>query len=153
MESGYRFMSSVPEGQVAVPLELPYGVHTIRKLAPGTLLLQYPYLAEQLNWLRSFDADALAVAEGFVTEGLAKPSSGLDSEAAAHDLSVWICNFVVFYNRGTHWVLNNQDGTFWVDYQAGQVLLDPYRHVLERIRECKPVTVEYVSYFVEEMPG
>jgi hypothetical protein len=136
--TAYRFLSASPSsgssGMEYVPVvDRPPGQRISREP-----LDQYPYLRGlSLDWLDRYDESALDEVDEF----LRSHREGIDRESAGHDLSVYLCNWVVVNVEAAYWVLD-QFGTCYVE--LGDVQLDPYRHVVQCIADRRPVARRFV---------
>ena len=133
----YRFLSATPHVS-ATAAYVPVGDFSLPRKT-RIPLGQYPYLRGLgLDWIDRYDEAVVDEADAFVTGHL----DGIDAERAGHDLSVYLCDWVVANDDAAQWVLWPK-GTCYVE--LGGDLLDPYPHVVTCIADRQPVARRFVD--------
>lgn len=138
--TAYRFLSATLPRSGAVAAQ--YGrVDDDAATSPRVSrepLEEYPYLRSlSLGWLDRHDEPALDGVDDF----LRSHGDEVDAERAGHDLSVYLCNWVVVNVDAAYWVLDPA-GTCYVQLGAGW--LDPYRFAVQCITDRQPVARRFV---------
>lgn len=135
----YRFLSATPGRLNATATYVPVGHPSLPRTSRDPLD-QYPYLRGlMLDWLGRYDESAIDEADTFVTGH----GDGIDADRAGHDLSGYLCNWVVAHDDAAHWVLW-PTGTCYVELSSGD-WLDPYRHVVTCIADRQPVARRFID--------
>jgi hypothetical protein len=134
----YRFLSASPRRPSATATYVPVGDPSLLRRT-RTLLDQYPYIRGlALDWLDRYDAAAVDAADAFITGH----RDGIDAERAGHDLSVYLCDWVVANDDAAQWVLWPA-GTCYVE--LGGDWLDPYPHVVRCIADRQPTARRFID--------
>jgi hypothetical protein len=137
----YRFLSAMPPRAAGITPYLSAGDPSQPRTVRGPLD-QYAYLRRlALDWLDRYDKAALDEADVFVTSH----EEGIDAEQAGHDLSVYLCNWVVMNSAAAQWFLDPRGGTCYVELPGRQSLLDPYRHVVACLSDRTPVAHRFAQ--------
>ncbi|WP_343989965.1 hypothetical protein [Terrabacter terrae] len=94
-----------------------------------------------MTWLHRYDEADLDDADAFVTAH----EDGIDPEQAGHDLSVYLCNWIVMNSRLAQWFLDPRARICYVELTGRESLLDPYRHVVTCLIDRVPVAHRFVE--------
>jgi len=137
----YRFLSAMPPRPADLAPYLPAGDPSQPRRVRGPLN-QYPHLRRlALDWLDQYEEAALDEADVFVTSH----KEDIDAEQAGHDLSVYLCNWVVMNSTAAQWFLDHRRGICYVELPGRQSLLDPYRHVVACLTDRIPVAHRFAQ--------
>lgn len=102
----------------------------------------YPTLADRQDchdWLGSHDDQALSALDAFITTH----NDDIDLVPASHDISVFLCDWVVTNVPGATWILH-PDGFSYVDLHGHQV--DPFKTVLQSLTAKQPIAVRFARH-------
>jgi hypothetical protein len=140
-QNGYRFLSARPAQPPDVVPYLPAGDPSLPRRTREPLD-QYPYLRGLgLSWLDRYDETDLDAVDALVTAH----EDDIDSVHAGHDLSVYLCNWVVMNSRVAQWFLDPRARICYVELPGRESLLDPYRHVVTCLTDRVPVAHRFTE--------
>jgi hypothetical protein len=140
-EIQYRFLSARPPRSASTVPYLSAGDPSLPRRTREPLD-QYPCLRQlAFDWLDRYNEAALDDADAFVTSH----EEGVDTEQAAHDLSVYLCNWVVMNSPAAQWFLDPRAGICYVELPGRQSLLDPYHHIGKCLSDRLPVARRFVE--------